>query len=145
MLDLDLSVYIMSIQTGGLNRISSIPLSQIRRPIAPVLDFQKIDAMVSTMKGTPQASKTCTKEEAASMDSQLPPIDVLCVREKGQSFYFAFGGCHRFQAYERIRNETGEDVDVRCKIIPATRNQLKLYVGSSVDEMFSAIDNAPSN
>ncbi|SCV02330.1 LANO_0F16798g1_1 [Lachancea nothofagi CBS 11611] len=127
----------MSIQTGGLNRISGIPLSQIRRPIAPVLDHQKIDAMVSTMKGTPEASKTCTKEEAAVMNSQLPPIDVLCVRDQGKTYYFGFGGCHRFQAYERIRDQTGEDVEVRCKIIPATRSQLKLYVGSSIDDMFN--------
>lgn len=134
----------MSIQTGGLNKISEIPLSQIRRPIAPVLDFQKIDAMVSTMKGVPEASKTCTIEEASKMDGQLPPIDVVCVRHNGQNFYFGFGGCHRFQAYERIRDQTGKDVLVRCKVIPATKDQLKLYVGSSVDDMFGPIDKEAS-
>ncbi|SCU94413.1 LAFA_0F21682g1_1 [Lachancea sp. 'fantastica'] len=126
----------MSIQTGGLLKISTIPLSEIRRPIAPVLDHQKIDAMVSTLKGLPEASKTCTKEEAAAMDSQLPPIDVLCVRDQGKTYYFAFGGCHRFQAYDRISQESGRDVQVRCKLIPATRSQLSLYVGSSLDDMF---------
>ncbi|SCU88723.1 LAME_0E00914g1_1 [Lachancea meyersii CBS 8951] len=126
----------MSIQTGGLNKISLVSLSQIRRPIAPVLDHQKIDAMVSTLKGLPEASKTCTKEEAAAMDAQLPPIDVLCVRNEGKTYYFAFGGCHRFQAYDRIARETGDDVQVRCKLIPATRSQLHLYVGSSLDDMF---------
>ncbi|SCU99459.1 LADA_0H19900g1_1 [Lachancea dasiensis] len=126
----------MSIQTGGLLRVSHIPLSQIRRPIAPVLDYQKIDAMVSTLKGTPQASKTCTLEDATAMNSELPPIDVLCVRDQGETYYFAFGGCHRFQAYDRIRDQTGEEVQVRCKLIPATKSQLKLYVGSSIDDMF---------
>ncbi|SCW00836.1 LAFE_0C13080g1_1 [Lachancea fermentati] len=130
----------MSIQTNNLNKISLVPLSQIRRPIAPVLDYDKIDAMVSTMEGKPAPSRTCSLEEATEMNGELPPIDVLCVREDGENYYFAFGGCHRFQAYERLSAKTGEDAPVRCKIIPATRSQLRLYVGTSVDKMFAAID-----
>ncbi|AQZ11127.1 SRX1 (YKL086W) [Zygosaccharomyces parabailii] len=126
----------MSVQTGNLNRITEIPLSQIRRPIAPVLDHSKIDAMVSTLDGQPTASATCTLEQAQELKGQLPPVDVLCVREKGQTYYFAFGGCHRFQAYERRAAQEQRDVPVRSKVIPATRHQLKLYVGASVDEMF---------
>lgn len=126
----------MSVQTGNLNRITEIPLSQIRRPIAPVLDHSKIDAMVSTLDGQPMASATCTLEQAQELKGQLPPVDVLCVREKGQTYYFAFGGCHRFQAYERRAAKEQRDVPVRSKVIPATRHQLKLYVGASVDEMF---------
>lgn len=132
----------MSIQTRSLGQIKEVPLSQIRRPIAPVLDHAKIDAMVNTMSGNPTESKTCTIEEATEMQGKLPPIDVMGVRANDQTYYFAFGGCHRFQAYERKARESGDnDVPVRCKVIPATRNQLKLYVGSSVDTMFSAIDN----
>ncbi|SCU99939.1 LAMI_0G01838g1_1 [Lachancea mirantina] len=130
----------MSIQTGGLAKIAHIPLSQIRRPIAPVLDYEKIDAMLATMGGRPTASRTCTLEEATEMNGELPPIDVMCVRDQGKTFYFAFGGCHRFQAYERKSEELGEDVKVRCKLIPSTRSQLKLYVGSSVDKMFEQVD-----
>ncbi|AQZ16448.1 SRX1 (YKL086W) [Zygosaccharomyces parabailii] len=126
----------MSVQTGNLNRITEIPLSQIRRPIAPVLDHSKIDAMVSTLDGQPMASATCTLEQAQELKGQLPPVDVLCVRERGQTYYFAFGGCHRFQAYERRAAREQRDVPVRSKVIPATRHQLKLYVGASVDEMF---------
>lgn len=126
----------MSVQTGNLNRIAEIALSQIRRPIAPVLDHTKIDAMVSTLEGRPMASATCTLEQAEEIKGQLPPVDVLCVREKGQTYYFAFGGCHRFQAYERKAALEQRDVPVRCKLIPATRHQLKLYVGASIDEMF---------
>lgn len=126
----------MSVQTGNLNRITEIPLSQIRRPIAPVLDHSKIDAMVSTLDGEPMASATCTLEQAQESKGQLPPVDVLCVRESGQTYYFAFGGCHRFQAYERRAAQEQRDVPVRSKVIPATRHQLKLYVGASVDEMF---------
>lgn len=101
-----------------------------------MLDHSKIDAMVSTLDGQPMASATCTLEQAQELKGQLPPVDVLCVREKGQTYYFAFGGCHRFQAYERRAAQEQRDVPVRSKVIPATRHQLKLYVGASVDEMF---------
>lgn len=131
----------MSIQSSNLLRISELPLSQIRRPLQPVLDYQKIDAMVSTVKGTPMASRTCTLEDATSMNGELPPIDVMGVRENGEIYYFAFGGCHRFQAYDRLKAENEEaDIMVRCKIIPATRRQLKLYLGDSVDDIFSEVD-----
>lgn len=127
----------MSLQTSNLTRIVEIPLSHIRRPIAPVLDYSKIDAMVSTMEGKPMPSATCSLEQAEDFKGQLPPVDVLCIREKGQTYYFAFGGCHRFQAYDRKAASEQRDVPVRAKLVPATRHQLKLYVGSSVDDMFN--------
>ncbi|OBA19865.1 sulfiredoxin [Metschnikowia bicuspidata var. bicuspidata NRRL YB-4993] len=123
----------MSLQSSSLKE-ELVPLSQIRRPIPPVLDYQKIDAMVSTLNGTPMESATCKIEDMTA--GELPPTDVFLVREQGKSFYFAFGGCHRFQAYERLRSE---DVDplVKARILPATRKTLKVYLGSSVDEMFT--------
>lgn len=120
----------MSIQSAHIGKITYLPLDQIRRPIAPVLDTSKIDAMVSTLSGKPTSSTTCTLEEATELQGELPPIDVLAIREKCQTYYFAFGGCHRFQAYER----TGGDV--KCKVLPATKNQLKLYLGCSLDAFF---------
>ncbi|AET38892.1 sulfiredoxin Ecym_3406 [Eremothecium cymbalariae DBVPG len=126
----------MSIQTRGLAKIEYIPLSHIRRPIAPVLDSTKIDAMVSTVKGVPMASATCTLGEAVAMNGELPAIDVMHVREDGKDYYFAFGGCHRFQAYDRLSSERQEDTLVRCKIVPTTRKQLRVYVGASLDDMF---------
>ncbi|KAJ1536373.1 sulfiredoxin [Saccharomyces cerevisiae] len=53
----------MSLQSNSV-KPTEIPLSEIRRPLAPVLDPQKIDAMVATMKGIPTASKTCSLEQA---------------------------------------------------------------------------------
>jgi len=123
----------MSIQSGSIGKITYLPLSQIKRPIPPVLDYDKIDSMVSTLDGKPMASKTCTLEEARDLNGELPPIDVLAIRENDETFYFAFGGCHRFQAYERKGNETM----VKCKILPATKNQLRLYLGGSVDRIFN--------
>ncbi|KAK9317257.1 hypothetical protein V1524DRAFT_413606 [Lipomyces starkeyi] len=131
----------MSIQTSNMNRISFLPLSSIRRPIVPVLDEDKITRMIETLSRTdPQA-----------IDDGLPPIDVLRVRKNGKDWYFGyvisfiafilvrearanesrFGGCHRFQAYERTGKQT-----VKCKVVPVTESMLKMYVGGSVDEMF---------
>lgn len=119
----------MSLQTRNYAKITEVPLKDIRRPIMPVLDGSKIDAMVSTLQGTPTASATCSVEDAVA--GELPPIDVLCVSHKGQRMYFAFGGCHRFQAYERSGTQM-----VRCKVLPCTRDMLKVYLGASVDTFF---------
>lgn len=122
----------MSVQSGLLSKIDYLPLDQIRRPIAPVLDHLKVSAMVSTLNGVPAASNTCSLEAATLQNGELPPIDVLRVKENGKIYYFAFGGCHRFQAYDKL----GGKKLVKCKILPATRNQIKLYTGASVDSMF---------
>lgn len=107
----------MSLQTQGLHKISEIPLSQIKRPIAPVLDESKIDAMETTLQS----------------NAALPPVDVLQMKNsKGGVVNFAFGGCHRLQAYDRLARATGRDPLVPCKVLPATRSQLALYLGSSL-------------
>ncbi|KAK9448322.1 ParB/Sulfiredoxin [Limtongia smithiae] len=110
-----------SIQTGGMNRISFLPIDQIRRPIVPVLDEEKISRMIETLAHT----------DPEAIDDGLPPIDVLRVRKNGKDWYFGFGGCHRFQAYERTGKKT-----VKCKIVPVTEKMLSLYVGGSLEEMF---------
>ncbi|QLL34186.1 hypothetical protein HG536_0G00430 [Torulaspora globosa] len=107
----------MSLQTQNLHKVSEIPLSQIKRPIAPVLDEPKIDSMETTLK----------------TNAELPPVDVLQMKNsKGSVVNFAFGGCHRLQAYDRLARATNGDPLVRCKILPATRQQLELYLGSSL-------------
>ncbi|ODV94835.1 hypothetical protein PACTADRAFT_50691 [Pachysolen tannophilus NRRL Y-2460] len=124
-----------SIQSGNIAKISYLPLSEIKRPIPPVLDYSKIDSMVSTLKGIPAVSATCSNIEDITA-GELPPIDVMMVRENGKSYYFAFGGCHRFQAYEKAGNPM-----VKCKIFPATKKQLKIYLGSSIDQYFQQNEN----
>lgn len=122
----------MSMQTKQI-AISEIPLSQIKRPIPPVLDYQKIDSMVSTLKGTPMASATCGIEDITA--GELPPVDVFRVREEGKDYYFAFGGCHRFQAYDKLSQNSDGEVMVKCRLLPATRKTMKLYLGASVDQL----------
>lgn len=63
------------------------------------------------------------------ISGHLPPIDVLHYRSPaGKDFYFAFGGCHRLQAYERAEVE-----GVECKVLKVTKGMLKVYLGGSVD------------
>ncbi|WPK22862.1 hypothetical protein PUMCH_000082 [Australozyma saopauloensis] len=111
-----------------------VPLSEIRRPIPPVLDHQKIEAMLSTLLGVPMASATCAIENITP--GQLPQVDVFLVKENGKNYYFAFGGCHRFQAYDRLKLVNTKEPMVRCRVFPATRKTLRVYLGSSVDSMF---------
>lgn len=120
----------MSLQSSRLKE-EYVPLEEIKRPIPPVLDHNKIDAMVATLQGNPTASATCGLEDITT--GELPPIDVFKVREEGKNYYFAFGGCHRFQAYDRMNNK---DTMVKCRILPATRKTLRVYLGASVDELF---------
>lgn len=119
----------MSLQTRQLHKVDYIPLESIRRPIAPVLDPAKIDAMAQTLGGTPTESSTCQLEDITA--GELPPIDVFVASHKGEKMYFAFGGCHRFQAYERA----GKPL-VKCKLLPCTKETLRVYLGSSVDRLF---------
>lgn len=118
----------------SLAKETEVSLHKILRPIPPVLDHQKIDAMVSTLQGVPMASSTCPIEEI--YPGKLPRIDVFMVRDQGKDYYFAFGGCHRFQAYDRVKAMTGSEPMVRCRIFPATKKTLGLYLGSSVDSFF---------
>jgi len=60
---------------------------------------------------------------------ELPPVDVLYYRSpSGKDFFFAFGGCHRLQAYEKAQVE-----GVSCKVLRVTKPMLKVYLGGSVD------------
>lgn len=148
-----------SIQTGRLNKIVYLRRELIQRPILPVLDESKIARMAETMSReyahSPVVVTTRGKElydegraiPASDVDSgkrqpdgegqceeeydDMTPIDVLAVVHDGKPYYFGFGGCHRFQAYDRA----GWDL-IKVKIMPATKSQLKLYLGSSIDRMF---------
>lgn len=122
----------MSLQTSSIN-VEYVPLKEIRRPIPPVFDYQKIEAMESTLEGNPMASATCDLGEI--QPGELPPVDVYRVREDGRTYYFAFSGCHRFQAYDRIDAKGDKETMVKCKVLPATRKTLRLYLGSSVDRI----------
>ncbi|KAI5856923.1 ParB/Sulfiredoxin [Tricharina praecox] len=116
-----------SLQSRAL-KTQSLPLSSLLRPIPPVLDSKKIDSMVQTLRNeTPDYIPSPAPE--AITPGELPPVDVLHYRApSGKDFYFAFGGCHRLQAYEKAQVES-----VGCKVLKVTRPMLKVYLGGSVD------------
>lgn len=119
-----------SIQSRHLP-ITQLPLSSILRPIPPVIDAPKVDSMVQTLRG-----EACDYVPSPAPEKiepgKLPPVDVLHYHSKAQDkdYYFAFGGCHRMQAYDKA----GVDVvDVRC--LKVTKQMLKVYLGGSVDRI----------
>ncbi|KAK8241535.1 ParB/Sulfiredoxin [Phyllosticta capitalensis] len=119
-----------SVQSRNLP-ITQIPLSSILRPIPPVIDHAKVDSMQQTLRG-----ETCTYVPSPAPEKiepgKLPPVDVLHYHSKAQDkdYYFAFGGCHRLQAYDK----GGVDmVDVR--VLKVTKPMLKVYLGGSVDRI----------
>jgi sulfiredoxin len=103
----------MSLQSRNIATTQTLPLTSILRPIPPVLDEPKITSMAFTLQD----------------DKHLPPVDVLhYTSPAGKDFYFAFGGCHRLQAYERA-----EVRSVECKVMRVSRGMLRVYLGGSLD------------
>ncbi|XBW36751.1 hypothetical protein QEN19_002328 [Hanseniaspora menglaensis] len=132
----------MSFQSGNNKNIQYIPINEIKRPIQPDLDLQKVESMVSTLKGIPMASKTCTLDQATSLKGELPPLDVFLIVKREQdengdlvkkNFYFSFASCHRLTAYTKLQEETPDKVvKAKCKVYPTTEQQMKLYLGASM-------------
>lgn len=109
-----------SIQSRALKR-QKIPRKDLLRPIPPVLDQKKIDSMVQTLKGEAPDFIPSPAPERITL-GELPPVDVLHYRSPdGKDYYFAFGGCHRLQAYDRSNAEM-----VDCKVMKVTKHMLKV-------------------
>ena len=52
------------------------------------------------------------------------PIEVLWVQEGYDDYYFAFGGCHRWEAHKRLGKQT-----IKCKLVKTTPKSLSVYLG----------------
>lgn len=58
-------------------------------------------------------------------DTEVPPVDVMWITsEKGNNYFFATGGCHRFAAHERLKKPT-----IRAKLIKSTRSKRRHFSG----------------
>ncbi|RSH85236.1 hypothetical protein EHS25_005043 [Saitozyma podzolica] len=97
--------------------VHSVPMSVIHRPLPSELDEGKVKTFM---------------EEMQRGDS-FTPIEVVKVRaplkvdptNTPQNFYFAMGGCHRYEATKRLGWET-----IRARIIEVPASQMRVYLGA---------------
>ncbi|GAA5813783.1 hypothetical protein MFLAVUS_007270 [Mucor flavus] len=102
-----------SIHGNSVKEVFDVPMSVINRPIPSQLDKEKVEHMKEVLQ-TPER------------ENELTPIDVHHVHHKGQDYYFAFGGCHRWAASKELGRET-----IRAKLIETPASVIKTYLGSS--------------
>ncbi|CAF1097630.1 unnamed protein product [Adineta ricciae] len=104
-----------SIHSASIDTTYNIPMKDIIRPLPSTLDEKKVQSLMETI----QTTET----------DQVPPIDVLWYEapESKNNYFFAMGGCHRWEAHKRLNSKT-----IRAKLVRTTLNDLRIYFGSSL-------------
>jgi len=86
-----------------MSKIQEIPLKQIQRPLPRENDPAKVAALMESIREI----------------GQQEPIDVLEV--DGQ--YYGFSGCHRYEACQRLGQET-----ILARVRKAPRSVLRMHL-----------------
>jgi len=93
----------------GGGEVHNIP---IRRPLVPTVNEDKVCSLMDTIDTDPE---------------KIPPVTVMWIKgREGGNYYYAFGGCHRYEAYKRSGRPT-----IPAILQVSTLDNLKVILGAS--------------
>ncbi|KAK7478761.1 hypothetical protein BaRGS_00029972 [Batillaria attramentaria] len=108
----------LTVQAAHITEVHNVPMRVLIRPIPSVLDEKKVQSLMETI------------QDENTRDT-VPPIDVLWITgRQGGDYYYSFGGCHRYEAYKRLKLET-----IPCKLFKSTIDDLRVYLGGSTPDL----------
>ncbi|GFO39887.1 sulfiredoxin [Plakobranchus ocellatus] len=108
----------LSVQAAHIQEVHNVPMKVLIRPFPSVLDEKKVVSLMETI------------ENPETVDL-VPPIDILWIKgRQGGDYFYSFGGCHRYEAYKRLKQEF-----IPCKIFKSTISDLQSYLGGSTPDL----------
>ncbi|WVQ85892.1 hypothetical protein IAT38_008060 [Cryptococcus sp. DSM 104549] len=97
--------------------VHNVPMRVIHRPLPSELDEEKVKSFMEEM----ERGDSFTPIEVVKVKAPLKDNPIA----GPQTFYFAMGGCHRYEATKRLKWET-----IRARIIEVPAAQMRVYLGA---------------